>query len=89
MGDSDIAYSEDILEDILDPDYQGEFYTAEEYDNNEFLNFFLEVNDLGDYVIEDDGTLIELSVDGETIFLECCGLGDFFSHTVYRSPDDN
>lgn len=28
-------------------------------------------------------------VDGETIFLECCGLGDFFSHTVYRSPDDN
>lgn len=30
MGDSDIVYSEDILEDILDPDYQGEFYTAEE-----------------------------------------------------------
>lgn len=53
------------------------------------MNFFLEVNDLRDYVIKDDGTLIELSVDGETIFLECCGLGDFFSHTVYRPPDGN
>lgn len=41
MDDSDTVYSEDILEDILDPDYRGEFYTTEEYDNNEFMNFFL------------------------------------------------
>lgn len=64
-----------------------DFTTEKDMDNIESMHHFIEENDLGDFVKEDDGTFVILEhpdYDFE-VALDSYGLGDFFTHGIGAS----
>lgn len=64
-----------------------DFTTEQDMDNIASMHHFIEEHDLGDFVKEDDGTLVILEHDDYDfcVALDSYGLGDFFTHGIGAS----
>lgn len=77
--------ADEIFADASDPAGASyDFTTEQDMDNIASMHHFIEENDLGDFVHEDDGTLVILEHPDYDfkVALESYGLGDFFTHGI-------
>lgn len=82
------SFADELFEEVKagqDPEYS--FITESDHDNIESMRLFIEENDLEDYVIEDDGTLVYLEHPDYDfqVALNSYGLGDFYTHGIGAS----